>query len=629
MRRTKATRDDRRANNECFSSSWNDVQIFPHADDSPSRGMRMARRPSSPRLPSPTGSMPANMNRNVLFTTMASMPSLTTSLPPSTTLTPPYTSSLSSSTLQPTLSSSPSKFASLPPRTALIQEPSSQGSTTFSAGTVIALSTVLPATILFLLGVIVYLLRTRGRPRSRPPKADPESLNNLPMTDIQRTSNPDLLPHRAISPFNLSLHDLVYGRNGSNTKPESIKSHVSSDSGHGRQTAPAILIPPTAITDQLQPPTPVLATRYTYPLRSAERTSIYVDQASVGSAAASTVVFAHPPLSHYGGTEEATSTGRPSVSAPPSARDLDSGFGRRSGELDEYRPSRELDDPVKGRDELVVSRAGASSVAASSETHATGGHARSGSKALKLLGFGPAPPTRAHLRSQSQPGSMSTTYGMPSLQLSPRLRALGSGGSKQPPGENIPHVPSPLGSQSPSQRIYSHRQSASLSTPISSARERQALSIIVPPRIGAPIRPVAELELEIGTPLSAPQPLAAGTPRGTPRTLRSPASGITIGSTGQLSDLGVLERTRSAFAGLARSEVAEPSPETRERILRLLGRLPEEPGSGTGSGSGGGDKSARSGESGEPERREVRRIRSEGGLLARPSSSEVATKYDS
>jgi hypothetical protein len=52
------------------------------------------------------------------------------------------------------------------------------------------------------------------------------------------------------------------------------------------------------------------------------------------------------------------------------------------------------------------------------------------------------------------------------------------------------------------------------------------------------------------------------------------------------------------------NDLPEPSAETRERVLRLLGRLPEEP-SSSGSGSG---------EGGERRSREVRRTRSEGRL---------------
>ncbi|CAE6431765.1 unnamed protein product [Rhizoctonia solani] len=475
--------------------------------------------------------------------------------------------------------------------------------TGFSAGTVIALSTVLPSIILILLGIIIHLLRTRTRARSVGSPKDQE--DNFPMADIRRSEHPfdpHPLQHRAVSPFNLSMHDLVFGRSPNGSKPEtaSIRSHVTSDSGHAVSNARADhpTIPPIAITrapDPDPPPTPVLAVRYPSRFipggsKPGDRTSIYVDRTSMdtGSATPSTVVFAHPAT-----TDEASSVGRSSRDEAVPQWSVGTWRSSRDGFAHSRRTSRDESSATAGPSSGRVSAA---------ETLATGVDAQSGSKGLKLLGIGP--PTRAHSRSQSQPAS---TYGLPSLQLSPRLR------TRHAPGEV--HVRSPLGSvpvQEPQprtwpQRIYSHRASASLSTPISAStinshapisspaptpkgQDRRPLNIVVPPRIGVPIRPVAELAT-FQTPSTPPQP----TPRtNTPRTAvpRTPASPLSI------QDVLGLTRPRGM------SDLAEPSLETRERILRLLGRLPEEP---TSSGSG-----SREGE--ERRSRDVRRTRSEGGL---------------
>ncbi|KAG8714185.1 hypothetical protein FRC11_009485, partial [Ceratobasidium sp. 423] len=295
----------------------------------------------------------------------------------------------------------------------------------FSAGTVIALSTVLPAIILLLLGIIIHLLRTRNRRRSVSSPKDQEG--SFPMADIRRSEHsfdPCPLQHRAVSPFNLSLHDLVFGRSASSSKPEttSIKSHVSSDSGHAGSNAHADhpTIPPIAITrapDSDPPLSPVLAVRYPSRFipggsKPGNRTSIYVDRTSVdtGSATPSTVVFAHPAT-----TDEASSVGR--SSRDESVPQLSVGTGRtsRDGFAQNWRTSR---------DESSVTAGPSSGRVSAAETLATGGDTWSGSKGLKLLGIGPA--TRAHARSQSQPAS---TYGLPSLQLSPRIR------TRHAPGE--------------------------------------------------------------------------------------------------------------------------------------------------------------------------------------------------
>ncbi|KAJ1304246.1 hypothetical protein OPQ81_005408 [Rhizoctonia solani] len=370
----------------------------------------------------------------------------------------------------------------------------------------------------------------------------------------------DVLEHRAVSPFNISLHDLVVGKSANSNNPDTadIRSHVSSDSGHAASNAhiDQPIIPPLAIArapDPDPPPTPVLPVRYPSRFlpggsKPGNRTSIYVDRTSIdtSSATASTVVFAHPAL-----TEEGASVGRPS--REESVRRLSLGTRHNSGgDLREDSPTTA--GPSSGR----VSAA---------ETLTTGADTKIGPQGLKLLGIGP--PARAHSRSQSQPAS---TYSLPSLQLSPRMR------TKHSPGEV--RVRSPLGStpvQEPpprlwSQRIHSHRASASLSTPISASslpshatlqpsavppreQERRTLSIVVPPRLGAPIKPVAELAA-LQTPSTPPQPTPrANTPRmAHPRTPASPLS---------IQDALGLNRVRGM------SDLAEPSPETRERILQV------------------------------------------------------------
>ncbi|KAJ1304245.1 hypothetical protein OPQ81_005408 [Rhizoctonia solani] len=444
-------------------------------------------------------------------------------------------------------------------RSLTLTTPPPPARTGFSAGTVIALSTVLPVIILLLLGVIIHLLRTRGRPRPVDSPKDQEE--NFPMANIRPPDHSfDVLEHRAVSPFNISLHDLVVGKSANSNNPDTadIRSHVSSDSGHAASNAhiDQPIIPPLAIArapDPDPPPTPVLPVRYPSRFlpggsKPGNRTSIYVDRTSIdtSSATASTVVFAHPAL-----TEEGASVGRPS--REESVRRLSLGTRHNSGgDLREDSPTTA--GPSSGR----VSAA---------ETLTTGADTKIGPQGLKLLGIGP--PARAHSRSQSQPAS---TYSLPSLQLSPRMR------TKHSPGEV--RVRSPLGStpvQEPpprlwSQRIHSHRASASLSTPISASslpshatlqpsavppreQERRTLSIVVPPRLGAPIKPVAELAA-LQTPSTPPQPTPrANTPRmAHPRTPASPLS---------IQDALGLNRVRGM------SDLAEPSPETRERILQV------------------------------------------------------------
>ncbi|EUC58214.1 transmembrane protein, putative [Rhizoctonia solani AG-3 Rhs1AP] len=479
--------------------------------------------------------------------------------------------------------------------------PSTSARTGFSVGTVVALSTVLPTIILLLLGIIIHLIRTRNRPR---PEGSPKDLEgNFPMADIRHPEHSlDVLQHRSFSPFDLSFPNLVFGRSANSSKPEttSVRSHVSSDSGHAESSVHANqpTVPPIAITrapDLDPPPTPVLAVRYpsrfiTGSSKPGDRNSIYMDCTSVdsGSATPSTVVFAHPAP-----TEAGSSVGRPSREVPVERLSIGTDHTGKYDFAHNRRASREHSPITAGPSS---GRTGAA------ETLTTDRDMGSGSKKLKLPGI--APPTRAHARSQSQP---TTTYSLPSLQLSPRAH------TRHTPAES--HVRSPLRpspvqeSPSPSwpQRIYSHRVSASLSTPIrtsstlsqasppppgplSSNQDRLPLSIVVPPRLGAPIIPIAELAA-LQTPPTSPQQ----TPRvNTPRTAgpRTPGSALSIQET-----LG-LTRPRGM------SDVVEPDAETRERILRLLGRLPEEPSSGD-SGSREGD---------ERRSRDVRRTRSEGGL---------------
>ncbi|CAE6346062.1 unnamed protein product [Rhizoctonia solani] len=465
----------------------------------------------------------------------------------------------------------------------------------FSAGTVIALSTVLPAIILLMLIIIIYLLRTRNRPRPRDSPKDQE--NNFPLADIRPSF--DVLQHRSVSPFNLSMHDLVFGRSANGSKPEtaSVRSRASSDSGHAVSSVHIgpIMVPPIAVTlapDPNPPPTPVLAVRY--PSRfipnnsnTGDRTSIYVDDTSINSAAASTVVFAHGPL-----TEGGTSGGRPSSDGSSRPLSIDT----RRNSRDEFAPSRRT-----SRDKSPITAGPSSRRIGAAETLIAGRHTPSNPHGLELLGI--RPPGRVHMRSQSQPAS---TYGLPSLQLSPRIR------TRQSPGE--PYVGSSLSTspvQGPPtrpwpQRIYLHQASGSLSTPIQTPPlfprsppplvpppkdyDRPPLSIIVPPRLGAPIRPIAELSA-----LQSPSTPPHQTPRtNTPRTAipRTPASVLSI------QDILGPNRPRGI------NDLPEPSAETRERILRLLGRLPEEPSSrGPGSREGGERRS-----------REVRRTRSEGRL---------------
>ncbi|CAE6459924.1 hypothetical protein ACGC1H_007313 [Rhizoctonia solani] len=502
--------------------------------------------------------------------------------------------STASSPLDPSLS--------LTARGAVVVAPTTSARTGFSVGTVVALSTVLPTIILLLLGIIIHLLRARN---SRRPESSPKDLeNNFPMADIRHPEHSlDVLQHRSVSPFDLSFPNLAFGRSANSSKPEttSVRSHVSSDSGHVESSAHANqpTVPPIAITrapDPDPPPTPVLAIRYpsrfiTGGSKTGDRTSIYMDYTSVdsGSATPSTVVFAHPAP-----TEEGSSVGRPSREGPVERLSIGTAQTGKYDFADGRRASQEHSPSTAGPSSGRTSTA---------ETLTTERDMGPGSKKLKLLGI--VPPTRAHARSQSQPVA---TYSLPSLQLSARTQ------TRHTPAE--PHVRSPLRpppvqeSPSPSwpQRIYSHRVSASLSTPMrapsmlpqvpppplgqsSNNQDRLPLSIVVPPRLGAPIIPVAEL-VALQTPPTSPQQ----TPQiNTPRTAagpRTPGSALSIQET-----LG-LTRPR----GL--SDLVEPDAATRERILRLLGRLPEEPSSGN-SGSREGD---------ERRSRDVRRTRSEGGL---------------
>lgn len=494
----------------------------------------------------------------------------------------------------------------------------------FSASTVIALSTILPIIIIVLLFTIIYLLRTRPRPpRSRTRGQERMSPGDeLPMANIER--DPEALrpmpsfvalPHRAISPFNLSLHDLSQslffggGPALGRSKNGSTKTHVSSVSvSTHEQAQPSV---PPVPHNHSEPPTPVLAVRY--PSKGAvagNRTSIYVDRTSAGSGAESSLVFAR-------GWMEDGSTGRIS---------RDEFVGRSSRDELAGRASR---------DELFLS-----SEWGTSETVPSGGHGRTHragrSKALRILGIGPSSPLSSppylHTRSRSQP---TMTYGLPSLQLSPRARA--SREARQPPSEvgSGAQVYSPSAwsglrehpnDRAKSTRIHSRRPSASSPPPSPPSvppaqtqsvlpahppRERHQLSIMIPPRLGAPILPVAELAA-----MRSPSPPQTSRPNGTPRGQpRSHTHGTP--SAGQLSDLGVLERTRKAFGRPRGTSDGEPSPETRERILRLLGRLPEDVKS---EGENGGLK--REGLQGEERMqgtdraREVRRTRSESGLLS-------------
>ncbi|KAF8678473.1 Protein arginine N-methyltransferase 7 [Rhizoctonia solani] len=581
--------DRRRLNEECFRSQQN-VRYLMHettaqadacrqlsCNDDGTRGMITAL----PRLPS-LGTVSSSLTTATISSTYfrpvpaaSRLNEMTSSQPPGTSL---FAFPLSLTTGEGLLTNS----------STVVQRG-------FSAGTVIALSTVLPAIILLLLIIIIHLLRARNRSRPRSSPKDYE--NDFPLADIRRQETSfDILEHRAVSPFHLSMHDLVFGRNTNSTKPEtaSVRSHVSSDSGH---RAPNIHIhppaaPPIAVTSIPRPSSlsmPVLAVRYPSRIASSsltpeDRASIYVDGTSINSAAASTVVFAHGPF-----TEGGTSGGRPSFDGSVRPLSIDT----RRNSRDDFASSRRT-----SRDEPPITAGIPSGRIGAAETLIGDRHIPSSPHGLKLLGIGP--PARAHARSRSQPAP---TYGLPSLQLSPRTR------TRQSPGES--YISSPLGSpvQGPPtrpwpQRIYSHRVSASLSTPAQASPlfpppppapppkdyDRPSLSIIVPSRLGAPIRPVAELSA-----LQSPSTPFQQTPRAnTPRTAvpRTPASVLNI------QDILGPNRPRGM------NDRPEPSAETRERVLRLLGRLPEEP-----SSNGAGSR-----EGGERRSREVRRTQSEGRL---------------
>ncbi|KDN38109.1 hypothetical protein RSAG8_09705, partial [Rhizoctonia solani AG-8 WAC10335] len=589
MRETKPN-DRRRLDEECFRSRREVLspthKLILLSDDgrkSPCNDDRTwGMNPVLPSLPPPS----------LLMTTASA---ISTTASDSTVR--PISLTRSSNTLPPSRSTPSSPLTPLPSLTARkVVAATTVSRTGFSAGTVIALSTVLPAVILLLLGIIIHLFRTRNRPRPGSPK---DQENNFPMAGIRNPQHSlDVLQHRAVSPFDLSIHDLVSRRSANSSKPQATG--VSSDSGHAESSVHAKqpTVPPIAITrapDPDPPPTPVLAVRYPSRFvpggsKVGNRTSIYVDCTSIdsGSATPSTVVFAPPAP-----TDEGSSIGRPSRDEPAQHLSIGSDHNGKDDFAHSRRASREYSPITAGPSSGRVSAA---------ETLTTGGDLGSGSKPLKLLGIGP--PTRAHARSQSQPAS---TYSLPSLQLSPRTR------TRHAPTDV--HVRSPLGPAPVqeslprlwAQRIYSHRVSASLSTPIHTpsmlsyapipppvtsrdTQDRRPLSIIVPPRIGAPIKPVAELAA-LQTPSTSPHQ----TPRiNTPRTAgpRTPATAHSV------QDALGLTRPRGM------SDLVEPDAETRERILRLLGRLPEEPNS-SHSGSREGD---------ERRSRDVRRTRSEGGL---------------
>ncbi|QRV79067.1 hypothetical protein RhiJN_07082 [Ceratobasidium sp. AG-Ba] len=516
-------------------------------------------------------------------------------------------------------------------------------STTFSAGTVIALSTVLPTIILILVAIIVYLLRARRKPQLRSQSRD-NSNHELPVVDVQQElvyshSEPPFitLSRHSISPFNISLHDLsksimLTGDNGSRRSPsraESEKSRVSSDSGVAQHSdAQLPTLPPTAVTWAEPPQTPVLAMRYSSTqsgsdFRVGQHPSLYVERTSMESGTVSSVVFAR-------GHNEEGSTGRTS-------RDELSRWGTQDARtsLSEF-PDRPRTGMEISRQSAVPSTEQSDS---SNETRGARASRRSGSKALKLLGIGPSspyglPPARAHLRSRSQPIN---TYGLPSLQLSPRARAprvrRRSPSEINPPGDGSSNSSGRLhdsDSRAETQRIHalfptslSRPPPSTLpSTPEASSprssREGQTLSITIPPRLGTPIRPVAEL-------IAMQSPPPQHTPRGRTHcpTPRSRSSSRTPGlvTPGQLSDLGALERRPAASIRSRGNGDSEPSPETRERVLRLLGRLPENP-QGEGStqneeGRGvlpGSERTPRA--HGADRAREVRRTRSEGELMS-------------
>lgn len=400
------------------------------------------------------------------------------------------------------------------------------------------------------------------------------------------------------------------------SKSGSVKTHVSSDSDSVHDQAHHSALPVVFNRAHSEtPPTPVLAVRYpSRALVAGNRTSTYVDRTSVGSGTASSVVFAR-------GWMEDGSTGRIS---------RDEFVGRSSRDELAGRASR---------DELFLS-----SEQGTPKTATTEGHGRTyragGSKAFRVLGIGPSSPLSSppytHARSQSQP---TMTYGLPALLLSPRARALKE--IIKPPSEVISgaQVYSPSAwsesrvhstDTAKSTRIHGHRPSTSLShhTPLSvpplqapptlptnPPRERHQLSITIPPRLGAPILPVAELAA-----MRSPSPQQSTRANRTPR-----GHGMShtpgVASAGQLSDLGVLERTRSAFGRPRGASDGEPSPQTRERILRLLGRLPEDvkpDGAGEEGlkteGLQGGQRTPKV--QGADRAREVRRTRSESGLLS-------------
>ncbi|KAH7339277.1 hypothetical protein B0J17DRAFT_767041 [Rhizoctonia solani] len=589
--------DRRRPKEECFRSQGEAV-YFAHEITLPFDGRRKSpsnddrtggRMTLLPRLPPPSLPIPTTSSISMSSSDSNARPVSLAGL------------SIALPSFRPT---APSPLAPLPSLTArgdVNATPTAVARSGFSAGTVIALSTVLPVIIILLLGVIGYLLRTRNRPRPEGSPKDQE--NEFPMVDIGGAEHSfGALEHRAVSPFDVSLHELAFGRSANNSKPEttSIRSHASSDSGHATSNVHADQpnVPPIAITqasDPDPPSTPVLAVRYPSKhmpgvSKPGDRTSIYVDRTSIdtGSGTASPVVFARPAA-----MDEEGSIGRPSREEPVSRLGL--GTGRTS--RDNFAQSGRVN-----QDNSPITAGPSSGRVSAAETLATGGDVGFGPKALKLLAIGP--PTRAHARSQSQPTS---TYSLPSLHITPRTR------TGQVPGEvnaRSPLGPAPVQESQQRvrpQRIYSHQVSTSLSTPINASSllpsvppllpaplpkdlDRNPLSIIVPPRLGAPIRPVAELAA-----LQTPSTLPQQTPRiNTPRTdgPQTPASPLSI------HDALGLPRPRGM------SDLAEPSPEIRERILRLLGRLPGEPvSSNPGSREGDGRRSG-----------DVRRTRSEGKL---------------
>ncbi|KAG8744500.1 hypothetical protein FRC10_010065 [Ceratobasidium sp. 414] len=468
------------------------------------------------------------------------------------------------------------------------------------------------------------------------------------MVDIQRDlENPQSQPpfislSHSMSPFSMSLHELsksaaLGGDNRAGRSP-SVMTHLSSDSGLAhRSDAQLPTLPAAAHTQPAPPSSPVLAVRYlSKPAagesRPGQQTSIYVERASSESAAASTVVFARER------TEDG-STGRIS-------RDELSRWGSRDARtsLSELpRPSGvAMESP--GRPDAPSSGQPATSETPAAAGHSTHEPGRPVAKGLRLLGIGPSSPyglqllARTHLRSPPRSAPM---YGLPSLQLSPRARA--PGGSRQPSSEANPQGdvmdtssgrPQDLDSRAETQRIHpqitssSHSPSSTpdtrpdVSSPRSS-RERQPLSIAIPPRLGAPILPVAEL-------IAVQSPSSQHTPRTHARhnTPRSRSVSRIPGFVGpdQLSDLTVLEHTRAAPNRLRGMSDSEPSPETRERVLRLLGRLPENSQGGSQSQSGGdGVDLLRSEQPPGDRPREVRRSQSEsvllGALVQQPSDA--------